>query len=347
MTELLVAFIVMALLFAFLNGLHDSANVVATMIASRALSPHQALWMTAAAEFCGPFLFGTAVATTIGSDLLVLDELYPVFVPLLLAAVTAAVCFGVVTLLLGFPSSSSHALIGGIVGAGACASLGQHAGVDLFTLEDIYAALRAVRPDGLAKVLLALLISPLAGFAAGYGLLKAIRFFARGATPSINAVFRHGQVATAMGLALVHGSNDAQKTMGLLTIGLVAAGVLPEFSIPVWVVSASAGAIALGTAIGGRRLIRTLAGGLYTIRPVHGFTTQIGSGAVILTASLLGGPVSTTQVVASAIMGSGSAERFSKVRWGLGRQIVLAWAVTTPVTAVLAAILYVVMRRFS
>lgn len=318
--------VLLALVFDFLNGFHDSSNIVATMIASRALSGRQALTLTALAEFVGPLLFGVAVATTLGNEVLS-DNLLKLSV--VLAALSAAIVWNIITWWLGIPSSSSHALVGGLIGAAVVEN-----------------GLGVIKWAGLGKVLLALVISPPIGLVAGYLVMKTVLFLARGATPRISTFFKRSQIVTAVALALSHGTNDAQKTMGVITMGLVAAGVLTEFYVPLWVIVASAGAIALGTATGGWRLIRTLGGKFYKVRPVHGFTTQIASASVILVAALLGGPVSTTQVVSSAIMGVGSAERLSKVRWGVAHQIVTAWLTTIPFAALLAAFLAVVLRNW-
>jgi PiT family inorganic phosphate transporter len=194
--------------------------------------------------------------------------------------------------------------------------------------------------SGLEKVLIALFISPIIGLVLGYLLTRLVFFLARGASPRINWFFKRSQIITAIALGLSHGTNDAQKTMGVITLGLVTTGYLTQFQVPTWVIALSAGAIALGTAFGGWRLIRTLGGKFYKIRPVHGFSIQVTSAAVILGASLVGGPVSTTQVVSSAIMGVGSAERLSKVRWGVAGNIAVAWVVTIPATALVAAGLY-------
>jgi PiT family inorganic phosphate transporter len=321
-----LSLIVLALIFDFLNGFHDSSNIVATMIASLALSGRQALAITAIAEFAGPFLFGVAVATTIGSEVLADTEI-KLYVTL--AALIASIVWNLITWWLGIPSSSSHALIGGLIGAAVVES-----------------GWGVVRLAGLGKVVLALAVSPLIGLAAGYLAMKLVLFLARGSSPKINWLFKRGQIVTAVALALSHGTNDAQKTMGIITLGLVSAGVLPTFHVPLWIITICAGAIALGTATGGMRLIKTLGSKFFRIRPVHGFTAQVTSAGVILTAAILGGPVSTTQVVSSAIMGVGSAERLSKVRWGIGGQIVVAWLMTIPFAAILAAILTVVLRRW-
>jgi len=317
----------LALAFDFLNGLHDSSNIVATMIASRALSGRQALVLTAIAEFIGPFLFGVAVATTLGNEVL---NLKVITLSVTLAALSASVAWNILTWWLGIPSSSSHALVGGLIGAAIVES-----------------GLGVVKLEGLGKVILALAISPPLGFFVGYRVMKLVLYLARDAHPNVNYFFKRIQIVTAVTLALSHGTNDAQKTMGVITMGLVAAGVLPTFQVPLWVIAISAGAIALGTWTGGWRLIRTLGGKFYKIRPIHGFTAQISSAAVILSAAMLGGPVSTTQVVSSAIMGVGSAERVSKVRWGVAQQIVLAWVTTIPTAALAAALIEMILLRWS
>ncbi len=318
--------IVLALVFDFLNGFHDSSNIVATMIFSRALTGRQALSITAVAHFVGPFLFGVAVATTLGNEVLNDSQ---VKLSVTVAALIASIVWNLLTWWLCIPSSSSHALVGGLIGAAVVES-----------------GWGVVKLAGLGKVVLALAISPLIGLIAGYLVMKAVLFLARGASPRVNTFFKRGQIVTALALALSHGTNDAQKTMGVITLGLVSTGVLETFHVPLWVIAICAGAIALGTATGGWRLIRTLGTKFFKVRPVHGFTTQVASASVILTAAVLGGPVSTTQVVSSAIMGVGSAERLSKVRWGTAGQIVMAWLTTIPVSALLSAGLALILRRW-
>lgn len=321
----LIIVIALALLFDFLNGVHDSSNIVATMISSRAFGPRAALTMTAIAEFLGPFLFGVAVARTIGDEIAQSGALT---LHVLTACLISAILWNVLTWFLGLPSSSSHALIGGLVGAVAMG-----------------AGFGAIKLAGLEKVLIALFASPLIGFVFGFILMRVVYFLVRGATPGVNEFFKRAQFVTAMGMAFSHGTNDAQKTMGIITLSLVIGGVIPTFQVPLWVIAASAGAIALGTSVGGWRLIRTLGGKFYKIRPVHSFTSQMTSGIVILVASLFGGPVSTTQVVSSAIIGVGSAERLGKVRWSVAGDIVTAWIVTIPATALISAGLYLLLLR--
>jgi PiT family inorganic phosphate transporter len=323
MTPIIIIVIVLALGFDFLNGIHDSSNIVATMISSRALSPRVALTLTAVAEFSGPFIFGVAVATTIGHDVVAAQVINMV---VLLAALCSAILWNLLTWYLGFPSSSSHALVGGFVGAVV-----------------IDAGWQVIKLPGIGKILIALFTSPLIGFAIGYILLRVVMFFCWKASPGVNRLFKRGQIFTALALALSHGANDAQKTMGIITLALVTGGYLKVFAVPVWVIILCAGMIAFGTSVGGWRLIRTLGAKFYKIRPVDGFTTQLASAVVILTASLVGGPVSTTQVVSSAIMGVGAAERVNKVRWGVAREIATAWLLTIPATGLLAAGIYWVL----
>jgi PiT family inorganic phosphate transporter len=326
MTPLVIIIILLALGFDFLNGIHDSSNIVATMIASRALSTRTALGMTAVAEFCGPFIFGVAVAETIGNEVV---DAKAITLVVILAALLSAILWNLLTWYLGFPSSSSHAMVGGLVGAVVVG-----AGWDAILL------------PGLLKVLLTLLTSPLIGFLFGYLILKVLVLISWNATPKVNIVFKRSQIFTSISLALSHGANDAQKTMGIITLTLVTAGVLKTFVVPDWVIFACASMIAVGTAVGGRKLIRTLGGKFYRIKPIDGFSSQLGSTIVILGASLVGGPVSTTQVVSSSIMGVGAAERINKVRWSVGKDIATAWVLTIPATALLAAGLYWILSRF-
>jgi PiT family inorganic phosphate transporter len=288
------------------------------------MSPRNALLMSAAAHFAGPFLFGVAVATTIGSE--VVDPA-AITSAVIIAALVSAVLWNLFTWYFGWPSSTSHALIGGLVGAVAVSS-----GVE------------TIHVDGLLKVLVALFLSPVLGLALGYLLLKLIYFLARGATPRVNSLFKRAQWGTSLALALSHGTNDAQKTMGIIAMAMVTTGYAEQFYVPWWVIALSATAIALGTASGGWRLIETLGGKFYKIRPVHAFGSQLTSAAVIMGAALLGGPVSTTQVVSSSIMGAGSADRVSKVRWTVARDIAVAWLLTIPVSALMAAGCYLLVN---
>jgi PiT family inorganic phosphate transporter len=265
------------------------------------------------------------VATTIGHEIV---DAAAISTQVLIAALIAAIFWNLLTWYLGFPSSSSHALVGGFVG-----SVIMGAGWE------------AIKLAGLTKILIALFTSPLIGYLVGFLLLRLIFLLAWNSSPKINWIFKRGQVVTALGLALSHGANDAQKSMGIITLALVTGGVLDAFQVPIWVIVLCASMIALGTAVGGWKLIRTLGAKFYKIKPVDGFATQLTSALVILTASLLGGPVSTTQVVSSAIMGVGSAERKNKVRWNVAQEIATGWLLTIPATALVGAGVYWIVMK--
>ena len=326
MTPELILVILLSLTFDFLNGVHDSSNIVATMIASRAFSPRSALALTAVANFLGPFLFGVAVATTIGDEVAQSSALN---MDVIIACLVGAIVWNLLTWFLGIPSSSSHALIGGMIGAVIAG-----------------AGFSALKLHGLEKVLIALFTSPIIGFVFGFIVTRVIYFMAQKASPEVNWFFKKGQLITALAMAFSHGTNDAQKTMGIITLSLLISGSISSFHVPTWVVALSAGAIGLGTAFGGWKLIRTLGGKFYKIRPVHGFSTQLTSGLVILAASFFGLPVSTSQVVSSAIIGVGSSERFGKVRWSVAQEIVAAWFITIPASGLVSAGFYWLITFF-
>ncbi len=323
MNLLLVLFVMIALVFDFLNGFHDSANVVATAIASRALPPRYALLIAALADFTGPFLFGVAVATTIGDEVLASRA---ITIPVAMAALISAITWNIFTWWFGIPSSSSHALIGGFVGA---ALIGYGTNV--------------IRMGGLYKILIGLFISPVLGLIVGWLIMKLARGLGRRTSPRINLFFKRSQWLTMIALGLSHGSNDAQKTMGVVTMGLLAFGAISSFHVPAWVILVCATSISLGMVMGGWRLIKTMGGKFYRIQPVHAFASQFASTTVILGSALFGAPVSTTQVISSTILGAGSAERIQKVRWGVAGQIGLAWLFTLPATGILGAGIYLIL----
>jgi PiT family inorganic phosphate transporter len=325
MSQELIIVIALALVFDLLNGMRDSSNIVATMISSRAFSAGTALGIAAVAEFLRPFLFGVVVAKTIGDGIIQSDVLT---LQVIMAALIGAIAWNLLTWYFGLPGSSSHALIGGMVGAVIAG-----------------AGWAAIKFEGLNIVLIALFAFPLIGFASGFLMTRLIYFLVRGATPRVNDLFKRGQWLTALVMAFGQGTNDAQKTMGIIALSLVIGGVLPEFEVPFWVVAVSAAAIAIGTSLGGWRLIRTLGGKFYKIRPLHSFSTQLSSAGVILAASLFGVPVSASQVVSSAIIGVGSAERASKVRWSVAEDIIISWLITIPASGLLAAGVYWVIVR--
>jgi len=323
----LIILIAISLIFDFLNGFHDSANVVATIISSRTLSGKTALMLAGLANFAGPFIFGVAVAKTIGHDIAVSDF---ITIQVLIAALISACIWNLATWFFGIPASSSHGLIGGLIGA-------------VF----IGGGIHAIIAKGVIKVFIALFFSPLIGLFFGWLVIKITYLFLKKASPKADYFFKFGQIPTAIAMALSHGANDAQKTMGVITLGLVITGYQKEFTVPYWVIIISATAICLGTFGGGWRLIKTLGSKFYKIKPIHSFSSQFASAIVIITASIFGGPVSTTQVVSMSIMGAGAGERISKVRWKVLKNILLSWVLTIPITALLSILIYLLIRSFS
>jgi len=320
-TAILIAVLALAVLFDYINGFHDTANAIATSVSTRALKPQWAIGMSAAANFIGA-LTGTAVAKTVGAGLIDQQVEGQVVVA---AALVGAIVWNLITWRLGIPSSSSHALIGGLLGASAAA-----AGFGSWNLDGI-----------LGKVVVPLVSSPIAGVLIGLVLMIVIfNLFRRVNPKKMNDRFRRLQVLSAAYMAFSHGSNDAQKTMGIMTLALVTAGVLPEFKVPLWVIILAASAISLGTAAGGWRIIRTMGTRVVKLDPVHGFAAETTAATIIFGASQLGMPVSTTHVISSAIMGTGASDRFNSVRWGLARNIGIAWVLTLPAAGATAALAY-------
>lgn len=323
----LILLLILALIFDFLNGFNDSANVVATIISSRAMTARAALFLAALANLAGPFLFGVAVAHTIGDEV-ALPQHITIYV--LIAALLSASVWDLITWYFGIPASSSHGLIGGILGAVLAGS-----------------GPKAILMHGVWKIFIALFSSPLIGFAAGWFIMWASKKLLKDASPKADTALKYAQVPTSIALALSHGTNDAQKTMGVVTLGLVVLGFQKTFVVHWWVILLSASAIGLGTATGGWRIIHTLGGKFYRVRPIHSFSSQLASATVILTSSFLGGPVSTSQVVSMSITGAGAGDRISKVRWTVLKEIFMAWVLTVPVTAVLSAILFYIVQFIS
>jgi len=328
---LAIAVISLALLFDFSNGFHDAANVVATIVTTRALPPKRALVIAAVCEFIGPFLFGTAVAQTIGKNIIDVSAFDPtalhISAALIMAALIGAILWNLITWFFGLPSSSSHALIGGMVGAVLVA---YGSGKILW--------------GGVLYVVASLVFSPLLGLIFGILFLKLTFRLFRNATPRVNNFFNRMQIPSSIALALSHGANDAQKSMGLIALSLVIFGFSPTFHIPLWVVASCSAAIALGTASGGWRIIKTMGSKIYRLRSVHAFCAQTASATVILGAALVGGPVSTTHVVSSSIMGVGAGQRMSAVRWGVAKNIMLAWLITIPASGVMAGLSFFLIR---
>jgi PiT family inorganic phosphate transporter len=323
-TLLLIVVLGLAILFDYINGFHDTANAIATSVSTRALRPEQAIVLSATANFVGA-LTGTAVAKTVGEGLVNQTDANQVVVA---AALLGAITWNLLTWRLAIPSSSSHALIGGLLGASLVA-----AGTD------------AIRIDGVVgKVLVPLVSSPVLGVLVGFGLMVILLNLFRRAHPQrLNERFRRLQLLSAGYMAFSHGSNDAQKTMGVMTLALVSAGVLETFEVPVPVILAAASAISLGTAAGGWRIIRTMGQRVVKLDPVHGFAAETTAASIIFGASYLGMPVSTTHVISSAIMGVGATQRLSAVRWGVAGNIIVAWILTIPASGAVAGISYAVL----
>ena len=322
---MLVIVVVLAVAFDYINGFHDTANAIATSVATRALHPRQAILMATTFNFIGAFA-GTAVAKTIGAGLV--DE-GTTTQGVIVAALVGAIVWNLITWYRGLPSSSSHALIGGLFGATFVA-----AGAGAFKIEGI-----------MAKVVLPMIGSPLIGFVVALTLMVVIYWVFRGARRhTLNHRFKRLQVLSAGFMAFSHGSNDAQKTMGIITLALFSAGVIDSVTVPTWVIVVAATAISLGTAVGGWRIMHTMGHRVVKLEPVHGFAAETTAATVIYTAAHFGMPVSTTHVISSAIMGVGSARGTRGVRWGVARSILIAWVITIPASAGVAALTWLALH---
>ncbi|MFL5674732.1 MAG: inorganic phosphate transporter [Chloroflexota bacterium] len=323
-TAMLVFIVLLAIAFDYTNGFHDTANSIATSVATRALSPGWAILMATAFNFIGAFL-GTAVAKTIGSGL-VNDQ--TTTQAIVAAALIGAIAWNLITWQRGLPSSSSHALIGGLLGA---------------TI--IGAGWGALNIGGIVgKVLVPMVTSPILGFTIAFALMLSIYWIFRGSKRKPMARrFRRLQVFSAAFMAFAHGSNDAQKTMGIITLALFSAGVIPEVEVPSWVIVVSATALSAGTAVGGWRIMRTMGQRVAKLEPVHGFAAETTGASILLATAHFGMPVSTTQVIASAITGVGASQGARAVRWGVARRILIAWVLTIPMAGVLGALSWVVL----
>jgi PiT family inorganic phosphate transporter len=357
----LIAIFALGVSFDYINGFHDTANAIATSVATRALKPEYAIFLSASANFVGALVFGTAVASTIGSGIVQDNMILGNGATVLAAALLGAIAWNLITWALAIPSSSSHALIGGLIGA-AWASAGPN----------------AVQWGNFAgKVLLPLVSSPVLGLLIGFGFMVVLLNWIVRAGPNrirrsfrrrraggasgrpdptepqdvsprrISERFRRLQILSATYMALSHGSNDAQKTMGILTLALFSAGVIHDKTVPVWVILVAATAMSLGTAAGGWRIMKTMGQKVVRLDPVHGFAAETTAASIILTASHFGMPVSTTHVISTAIMGVGTSDRPNAVHWGVARSIVTAWILTIPCAAVIAAGAFFVLQVLS
>jgi PiT family inorganic phosphate transporter len=322
----IVVVIVVAVGFDYTNGFHDAANAIATSVSTRALTPRAALLLAAVMNVTGAFL-GTSVATTVGSGNI--DA--PVGLPgllVVLSALIGAIVWNLITWYFGMPSSSSHALIGGLVGAGlAAAGLVKWNGV-------------------LEKVVIPMVVSPVVGFVlAGLLMLALLWIFKNGRPTRLTRGFRHAQTLTAAAMALGHGLQDAQKTMGVIVLALVVGGFRQGFDVPWWVILMSAGALSAGTYSGGWRIMRTLGRRIIDLDPPHGFAAEATASALLYTTAFaFAAPISTTQTITASILGVGSTKRLSAVRWGVAGNIVLAWVLTIPMAALAAAIAFQIIR---
>jgi PiT family inorganic phosphate transporter len=323
-TVFIVAIIVIAYCFDFVNGFHDAANSVATVISTKVLPPVAAVSMAAFFNFIAFALFGVAVATTVGKGIISSSVVTP---DLVLAALIGALVWDLVTWYLGLPSSSSHALIGGLVGAAVT-----KAGVGSLIW------------SGLDKTLAFMVLSPIIGFALAFGLMTAlIRSFFSKPLFVINRYFRRLQLVSSALVSLSHGTNDAQKTMGVVTALLFSVGWIPSFNVPLFVAVLAATSIALGTFFGGWRIVKTLGFRMTKLDPVHGVSIETAAAVTIIGSSLLGIPVSTTHVVSGSVMGSGATMGAGTVRWGVARKIVWAWIFTIPAAALVSAAAYLLI----
>jgi inorganic phosphate transporter, PiT family len=310
MAETILIIVVLAVLFDISNGWHDSANAIATVVSTRVLAPLKALILAASMNILGAF-FSTAVARTMGEGIVSPESITDTVV---IAALIIAVLWNAVMTLLGMPVSCSHAIIGGMMGASVA-----------------YGGMSILNYGGLQKIFLSLLISPVIGLSVGYLLMKLLLVvFGRSSPGVLNRNFGRLQLLSASVMAFSHGSNDAQKAMGIITLALVSGGLLPSLEVPLWVIVVCASAMGLGTAFGGWRVIRTLGLRILKLEPIHGFAAETSAAMTIIVSSHFGLPVSTTHLITSAIMGVGATRRFSAVKWGLAGKILMAWIFTLP-----------------
>ena len=327
MYELAIGAIIAALFFDFINGFHDAANSIATVVGTRVLKPLQAVTLAAVANFVGPFLFGVAVATTIGKGIINPDF---VTIHIIIGALSGAIVWNLITWWWGFPSSSSHALIGGIIGAGI-AGAGTH----------------AIIFGGLEKVATGIIISPIVGLVGAFLLATLIiRIFANKKPGKVNSIFGKLQLVSATYFSLTHGANDGQKTMGIIALILLTEGVITKFDVPFYVVIMAALAISLGTFLGGWRIVKTMGVKITQLKPYQGFAAETSGATILAILAQAGIPASTTHAISGAIMGAGAVRRVSAVRWGIGKRIVWAWIITIPASAGVSYLAMLLIKLF-
>jgi inorganic phosphate transporter, PiT family len=321
---LLYVVVFFALAFDYINGFHDTANAIATSVSTRAIQPHHAVIMAACLNFLGA-LYSTGVAKTIGGD--IVKSVSLVNQQVFIAALFGAIVWNLITWWYGIPSSSSHALVGGVMGAVVSK-----------------AGIAALKTAGIQKIFLSLILSPIIALTSGYLIMILLLWiFGRVAPFRINIGFKRMQWLSAGLMSFSHGSNDAQKAMGIITLALLSAGQISSFEVPMWVKLACALAMGLGTAAGGWKIIKTMGGKIFKLEPINGFAADLNSALVIFMATHLHLPVSTTHVVSGSIMGVGSAKRVSAVRWSVAQQMMYAWLLTIPFSAITSGIMYKVI----
>lgn len=317
MYELAIGAILVALFFDFINGFHDAANSIATVVGTRVLKPIQAVSLAAAANFVGPFLFGVAVATTVGKGIINPDF---VTIHLVIGALVGAIVWDIITWIWGLPSSSSHALVGGLIGAGISGA-GTH----------------AIIFGGLEKVAIGIVVSPVVGFIVAFLLASLIiTVFAKRRPAKVNSIFGKLQLVSSAYFSLTHGANDGQKTMGIIALILLSEGIITKFEVPFYVILIAATAIGLGTFFGGWRIVKTMAVKITQLKPYQGFSAETGGATILAVLAWAGVPASTTHAISGSIMGAGAVRRLSAVRWGIGKRIVWAWIITIPASAAVA-----------
>lgn len=323
---LLIVVILTALMFEYINGFHDAANAIATVVSTKVLTPRRALIFGAIFNFWGAF-FGTHVAQTIGRGLV---EAQSVTQVVILCALLSAIIWNLITWYFGIPSSSSHALIGGLLGAAIFKS-----GLETVKIAAV-----------LDKVIIPMIASPIIGLVIGFTFMLALLWIFRDAMPeTINNDFRKLQLISAGVMAYAHGSNDAQKTMGIITLALFTAGFLKDITVPFWVIFICAFMMSMGTMVGGWKIIRTMGSKIIKLKPIHGFAAETSSAVVILTASHFGIPLSTTHIISSSIMGVGCTKKISAEKWGLASHIVVAWTITIPFCMAISSLICYLISR--
>ncbi|MEK6972401.1 MAG: inorganic phosphate transporter [Thermoproteota archaeon] len=327
MYELAIGAILVALFFDFVNGFHDAANSIATVVGTRVLKPLYAVSLAAVANFVGPFVFGVAVATTIGKGIINPDF---VTIHIIIGALVGAIVWDLVTWIFGLPSSSSHALVGGVLGAGIGG-----------------AGMQAVILGGLEKVVIGIIVSPIVGLTTAFLLATLlITIFAKRRPATVNSVFGKLQLVSSTYFSLTHGANDGQKTMGIIALILLTEGMITSFEIPFYVILIAALAISLGTFFGGWRIVKTMAVKITQLKPYQGFAAETGGASILAVLAWFGIPASTTHAISGAIMGAGAVKRVSAVRWGIGKRIVWAWMITIPASAAISYLSIIIIELF-